>query len=104
MRVALVVGCLGGSCLLSVAGHVFAADGLPVRGTLNHSATWEISRTQQAWLREAEHQLKLGKLSDAFLTLQRVLDENPVFVSRGQGLENSQPRFCFPWAGVGEQP
>lgn len=89
MRLALLAGCLGGSLLPAIVGDVIAADAPAVPGSLSHSATWETSRTQETRLRDAKNQIQAGRIGEAIVSLQKVLDEEPAFVSRGEGLEHS---------------
>ena len=91
MRIAMMAGWLGLWLLIGAAAPVWG-EYVPPAGEndLTHSATVAVSRTHQAWLSEAQSQIRAGELAQAIERLQNLLDAEPVFLANGSVLENSR--------------
>ena len=90
MRILAMAGYMGLGVLIGYAAPLLAEDS-PFSGAkdLSHSATVAVSRTHQAWLSEAEAQIRAGEFAAAIERLQSLLDAEPVFLPQGSGFENS---------------
>ncbi len=77
-----------------LCGHaaLLVAEETPERAEkdLSHSAAVAVSRTHQAWFREAETQIQAGEYAAAVERLHALLVAEPVFIPQGSGYENSR--------------